>query len=164
MHLGSNPALLGFILRPTTVVPRHTYQNILDNGCYTINHITNSHTKQAHYTSAKFEEHISEFEACGFTEEYLFKFKAPFVKESNIKMAVKFKEAIPIQSNNTVLIVGQVHHLVIPDNIMNEQGELDLDVAGNVGISGLNTYYGITKVAKYPYARVQEVPSFKDEH
>ena len=39
VHLGSNPALLGFILRPTGEVPRHTYSNILENGFYTINHI-----------------------------------------------------------------------------------------------------------------------------
>ena len=27
-HLGSNPPLLGFFLRPTEIVPRHTYLNI----------------------------------------------------------------------------------------------------------------------------------------
>ena len=31
VHLGSNPALLGFILRPTTV-PRHSYQNMKETG------------------------------------------------------------------------------------------------------------------------------------
>ena len=29
-HLGSNPSLLGFIVRPT-IVPRDTYKNIMDN-------------------------------------------------------------------------------------------------------------------------------------
>ncbi|NNC86039.1 MAG: flavin oxidoreductase [Bacteroidia bacterium] len=163
VHLGSNPALLGFILRPTIDVPRHTYQNILDNSCYTINHVTAAHTHQAHYTSAKFDKHISEFEACGFTEEYLFGFNAPFVKESKIKMGMKFKEAIPIQSNNTVLIIGQVHHLVIPENVMNAEGQLDLDKADNAGISGLNNYYSLTKVANYPYARVHELPKFNSK-
>ena len=27
-HLGSNPPLLGFFLRPTEIVPRHTYLNL----------------------------------------------------------------------------------------------------------------------------------------
>ena len=31
VHLGSNPPLLGFILRPTTV-PRNTYQNLKETG------------------------------------------------------------------------------------------------------------------------------------
>jgi len=35
VHLGSNPAYLGYILRPTEEVRRHTYENILENGCFT---------------------------------------------------------------------------------------------------------------------------------
>ncbi len=38
IHLGSNPALLGFILRPTTV-PRHTYSNMKATGVFTLNAI-----------------------------------------------------------------------------------------------------------------------------
>jgi len=38
IHLGSSPALLGFVTRPTTV-PRNTYQNIKETGTYTINHV-----------------------------------------------------------------------------------------------------------------------------
>ena len=34
VHLGSNPPLLGFILRPN-VVPRNTYENIKEMGVYT---------------------------------------------------------------------------------------------------------------------------------
>ena len=34
IHLGSNPALLGFILRPQERVRRDTYNNILENGSY----------------------------------------------------------------------------------------------------------------------------------
>ena len=37
-HLGSNPALLSFIVRPT-IVPRDTYKNIIDNKFFTVNHI-----------------------------------------------------------------------------------------------------------------------------
>ncbi|MGB3607238.1 MAG: flavin oxidoreductase, partial [Psychroserpens sp.] len=33
-HIGSNPPLLGFICRPTTVM-RHTYENIKSTGFYT---------------------------------------------------------------------------------------------------------------------------------
>ena len=37
-HLGSDPALLSFIVRPTTV-PRDTYKNIMDNKIFTVNHV-----------------------------------------------------------------------------------------------------------------------------
>ena len=51
-HLGSNPPLLSFVLRPTTV-PRNTYENILETGKYTINHISKEQIEDAHHTSAK---------------------------------------------------------------------------------------------------------------
>ena len=51
-HLGSNPALLGFFLRPTTVL-RNTYENIKETGYYTLNHIHENIIEDAHHTSAK---------------------------------------------------------------------------------------------------------------
>ena len=29
-HLGANPSLIGFIMRPTDAVARHTYENIIN--------------------------------------------------------------------------------------------------------------------------------------
>ena len=68
VHLGSNPALIGFILRPEGKVRRHTYENILANNYYTINHLPNSKTENGHYTSAKFHSEESEFKHCNFIE------------------------------------------------------------------------------------------------
>ena len=161
VHLGSNPAYLGYILRPTEEVRRHTYENILDNGCFTVNHIHSSFIEQAHYTSAKFEKEISEFDVCGLTAEYLQDFKAPFVKESVLKMGLKHVESIPIQCNGTLMIVGEVQHLIIPDHAINELGYIDLGLIDDVGISGLNCYYELKKITAFPYARVSEVPNFK---
>ena len=70
VHLGSNPALLGFISRPQTPEVGHTLRNIKENGSYTINHIHPNFVKKAHYTSAKFSAEESEFELCGLTQEY----------------------------------------------------------------------------------------------
>jgi len=159
-HLGSNPPLLGFVLRPKDEVPRHSYENILESGCYTINHVHHSFPDKAHYSSAKFDQHISEFEACQLTEEYLFGFPAPFVKESKLKIGLQFVEQIPIAINNTILVIGEIQHLVIPDEAMDKEGQLDLDIAGSVGVSGLNSYYQVTKKHLFPYARPHELPPF----
>ena len=48
-HLGSDPALLGFIVRPTTV-PRHTYANIKETEYLTVNSITETMIEEAHHT------------------------------------------------------------------------------------------------------------------
>lgn len=160
VHLGSNPALLGFILRPTGEVPRHTHENIQANGVYTINHVHGSFIEQAHYTSAKFPREVSEFERCGFTEEYLADFPAPFVKESQLKLGMRFLQEVPIEINGTLMIIGEIAHLIIPDEVLNEKGYVDLAKLNNAGIGGLNTYYGLEKIGQFPYARVSEAPDF----
>ena len=160
VHLGSNPALLGFVLRPQGEVRRHTYENLLTQGEYTINHIHRSFIEQAHYTSAKFEKGVSEFTQCGFTEEYLPNFKAPFVEESKLKLGMRFLEEIPIKVNNTSMIIGEIAHLIVPDEAVNDQGYVNLEQLEGVGIGGLNNYYGFEQIGSFPYARVKEVPDF----
>jgi flavin reductase (DIM6/NTAB) family NADH-FMN oxidoreductase RutF len=160
VHLGSSPALLGFILRPEGEVPRHTMENIEQTGYYTINHIHESFISNAHYTSAKFDAHISEFEACNLTEQYLEGFSAPFVKESQIKIAMKFADIIPIPLNNTSLVIGEIEHILIPDTVISPNGRLNLSAANSVGISGLNRYYSLKMESEFPYARVDELPKF----
>ena len=88
VHLGSNPPLLGFISRPKGTEFGHTYRNIEENGEYTINHVHPEFVKNAHYTSAKFDENISEFKRCNLSEEYIKGFKAPFLKESTFKIGI----------------------------------------------------------------------------
>jgi flavin reductase (DIM6/NTAB) family NADH-FMN oxidoreductase RutF len=161
VHLGSNPALLGFIVRPSGEEVRHTYENIKQTCCYTINQVHTSFAGQAHYTSAKFERGISEFEACGLTEEYVDGFAAPFVKESVLKIGLELRQEIPIELNGTTLIIGEVAHLILPDDAVDKEGHLNLQQLGAVGISGLNSYYSLHKLAQYPYARPDEVPHFQ---
>lgn len=160
VHLGSNPPLIGFMMRPQGDIPRNTYQNIIDTGYYTINHIHPEFVERAHYTSAKFDENVSEFERCKLTEQYIEAFKAPFVKESTFKMGLKFQQEIKIEINNTSLIIGEIIYLQIPDIAINEASEIDLSATNGVGISGLNSYYSLKKIAQHPYARVHETPNF----
>lgn len=160
VHLGSQPALLGFIMRPAGEVPRHTYDNILQNGYYTINHIHEPFIKNAHYTSAKFDIGTSEFDSCGLTSEYIDDFKAPFVKESRLKIGMRFVQEIDIELNNTKLIIGEIHQLIMPNECF-VHDDIDLSIINNVGISGLNTYYALNKLERLPYARLGEVPNFK---
>ncbi|WP_373943058.1 flavin reductase [Polaribacter sejongensis] len=159
VHLGSSPALLGFITRPQTAEVGHTIANIQENEVYTINHIHQDFIKNAHYTSGKFDVDTSEFKRCNLTEEYIEDFKAPFVKESNFKIGMRFVEAIDIKHNETKLIIGEIEKLIFPDDAMVD-GDIDLEATESIGISGLNSYYSLKKVAKHPYVRIDEVPDF----
>jgi len=158
VHLGSNPAYLGFILRPTGDVPRHTYENILETEVYTINSVPSSMAEKAHYTSGKFGKDESEFEHCHIEPEYIEGFQAPFVKHSPIKLGMKLQDQIPIKLNGTSMIIGSIEHLIIPDEIVAKNGYVDLDQAKVAGISGLNTYYNLEKIDQYPFVRDNSVP------
>lgn len=160
LHLGSHPPLIGFVARPKSEDSGHTLSNIERNGVYTINHIHPGFIQRAHYTSAKFNQAISEFERCGLSEEYIEGFQAPFVKESTVKMGMTLREMIPIKINGTTLVIGEIAHLVLPDTAM-EKGDIDLEELQSTGISGLNSYYQLKKVAQYPYVRIDEVPNFE---
>ncbi len=159
VHLGSNPALLGFVSRPQSADVGHTYRNIQANGVYTINHIHPEFIKNAHYTSAKFDLAVSEFERCNLSVENSKNFKAPFVKESKFKMGVRYKEALDIKQNGTILVIGEIEHLILPDTSLVDD-DIDLEATNSVGISGLNSYYSLNKIEKHPYVRVYEVPEF----
>lgn len=160
MHIGSDPALLGFILRPHQELRRDTFENIKESGVYTINHVHHTILVNAHYTSAKLDVEESEFQKCNLTEEYLHTCEAPFVAESFIKMEMKFVEQLEIKSNNTSLIIGEIQHVYVPNGVMNEKGYLNLDLTKNVVVSGLNRYYSVKHIMDLPYARPKEMPGF----
>ncbi|MAD97027.1 MAG: flavin oxidoreductase [Flavobacteriaceae bacterium] len=138
-HLGSKPPTLGFILRPTTV-PRNTYQNILDTGVFTINHIHKNIIEDAHHTSAKYDADISEFDQTNLFEEYKGEFEAPFVKGCPIQMAMSFVEEVYIASNDVKMIVGRIKELYIDDQLLQDDGFIDLSKGEVMSIIGLDGY------------------------
>ncbi|PZR40718.1 MAG: hypothetical protein DI538_03305 [Azospira oryzae] len=160
VHISASPALIGFVVRPVTE-EHHTYRNLMETGYYTINHVHKSFLKQAHYTSAKFTDEESEFNMCGFTEERIAHFPSPFVQESKIKLGLKLKEDITIQQNGTHLIVGEIQHILIDDSVVEQDGQLDLEQAHDVCVTGLNQYSSVTKLKKLPQAQREELPDFK---
>lgn len=138
-HLGSSPPTLGFILRPTTV-PRNTHKNIKDLGYFTINHIWEDVIEDAHHTSAKYPDEISEFEMTDLEPEFKGNFKAPFVKGAPVQMSMKFIEEIYVPSNDVMLIVSQIQELYIEDKLLEEDGLINLSKGNVATINGLDTY------------------------
>jgi len=162
VHIGAAPPLIGFVMRPVTV-ERHTYANIVETGYYTINHVHKSFVKNAHFTSASFSKEQSEFDTCNLTEHYANDFPAPFVQESRIKFGLSLKEDILIKENGTRLIVGQIEHILINDEIVETDGQLDLEKAHDVCVTGLNQYSSVSKFKKFGAAYVENVPHFNQK-
>jgi len=138
-HLGSNPPTLGFILRPTTV-PRNTHKNLKNLGYFTINHIWEAIFEDAHHTSAKYPDDISEFDMTNLEPEFKGNFKAPFVKNAPVQMAMKFVEEIFVPSNDVMLVVAQIEELYVKDELLQKDGLINLSKGNVVTINGLDTY------------------------
>lgn len=138
-HLGSNPPTLGFILRPTTV-PRNTHKNLKDLGYFTINHIWEAIFEDAHHTSAKYPEDVSEFDMTNLEPEFKGEYNAPFVKNAPVQMAMKFVEEIYVPSNDVMLVVAQIEELYVKDELLQKDGLINLSKGNVVTINGLDTY------------------------
>lgn len=155
VHYGSSPAILGFVLRPTTVV-RNTYNNIKETGYYTINAINEAMIEEAHHTSAKYPSEISEFDKTTLSEEFKNNFHAPFVAESPLQIGMKFLEEHHIKANGTILVLGEVTDLYFNDNMLSEDGFLNLSKEKVAAINGLDTYMVAENYTRLSYQRLKE--------
>ena len=159
-HLGSNPPTLGFIVRPTSV-PRDTYKNILESGIFTINHVYEDILEDAHHTSAKYEEEISEFDITELEAEYHNDCIAPFVKGSPVQMEMRFVEQYHIKSNNVIHIIAEIKNLYVKDDILQEDGFLDLAKGKVAAINGLDAYAVAKNNSRFNYQRPKKLKTMK---
>lgn len=151
-HIGAHPPLLGLIVRPHSV-SRHTLENIQETGYYTINHVNKSIYQQAHQTSARYDKTTSEFEATELTQQYLQQFPAPFVEQSRIQLGMKFREQHHLSINATELIIGEIVLINIKDDVVSENGYVDIEKAGSLSVSSLNSYHLTELLSHMRYAR-----------
>jgi flavin reductase (DIM6/NTAB) family NADH-FMN oxidoreductase RutF len=153
VHLGADPALIGFVNRPMAAAP-HTLSNIQETGFYTVNLVTESMYKQAHQTSAKYPDGVSEFEMTGLTPEFKEGCTAPFVAESPVQYVLKLEQVIPIELNGTYFVIGSLQSAYVTAGIQEEDGFLDLAKAGIITSLGTSGYYKTEKIDNLPYAKV----------
>lgn len=151
-HLGADPALIGFISRPHTVT-RDTLENIDQTGFYTINHCNQQIYQQGHQTAARYPADTSEFAATGLSEEYSEALPAPYVAESELKLGIELQQVQTIELNQTVLVIGQIIEVIVPEKAIEEDGQIDIESLGSVCVSGLDRYHTTNELQRLPYAK-----------
>lgn len=156
-HIGANPPLCGLVFRPDSV-ERHTLSNIETTGFYTINQLSEEIYTKAHQTSARYPKDQSEFEATGLTPEFREGFQAPFVAESVLRFGLELREKIPLALNGTILVIGQITDVWLPDGILQADGFVDLEQAGTLTCSGLDSYHRTQRIARLSYAKPDSWP------
>lgn len=153
IHLGSNPPLFGLKFRPQTVA-RHTLENILETKVFTINHVDKAILDAAHQSSAKYAREQSEFEKTSLNKIYLDEFKAPYVLQSSIKMAMSYREHHKIKSNDTIFLVAELMTAYIEEQHLTKDYSIQLDHLEIVALNGLYNYYQAKHITKKDYAKI----------
>ena len=152
-HLGSDPALIGFILRPTTV-PRNTYKNIKETEYFTVNHITADMIADAHHTSSNYDETISEFDKTNLESEYIDQIQFPFVKGSPVRLLCKYLNEYEIKENGVLHIIASIETIYHDANLVaGKEYFLQLDKAKVVTVNGLDGYCLPTLIDRFEYSR-----------
>jgi flavin reductase (DIM6/NTAB) family NADH-FMN oxidoreductase RutF len=159
--MGSAPPLLGILIRPRAR-PRHTLENILATGEYTLNHIHPEFLSQAHQTSAHYPREISEFQATGLKALYREGISAPFVLDSRVQISMKLREHLPIALNGTELVIGEVTGIWALHSALDlQEGLIQLTETQSVAVGGLDQYYGLERLSRFQYAKPELPPRTK---
>ena len=162
VHLGSNPAQMGMVLRPPGE-DAHTYNNLLAMGQCTFNHIGVEWVTKAHQCSAQYPADISEFEAVGLTPcgeqgEWM----APAVQEAGVRMGLTLTEDM-VLPNRCHFMVLDIQWVEVVSKALAKDGYVDLSAAGTAAISGLDGYHDTRHLGRLSYAKTdREVEVLKD--
>ena len=152
IHIGSNPALLGFFTRPISVI-RNTYSNIKSTKYFTINHVHHDILADAHHTSAKYKPEISEFDVTNLEPEYKPQHSAPFVVNSPLQLSMEFVEEYHIEANNTILVISKINDLYVKGELIENDGFINLSKGKIATINGLDGYAIPKLKARFNYQR-----------
>jgi flavin reductase (DIM6/NTAB) family NADH-FMN oxidoreductase RutF len=112
--------------------------------------------KDAHHTAANYDEYISEFSKTNLTESYLDDFHAPYVSQSSIKLGCRYINEYEIKENGCLLIIGAIEHIYLSDDILEEDGWVNLEKASTVSIIGLDGYALPKLLNRFNYAKPNE--------
>ncbi len=152
IHVGAAPPLMGMLMRPHTV-PRHSLENLLDTGCWTLNAVTRDMHRAAHLASARWPREVSEFDGVGLTPAWSDGHAAPYVAESPVQIGLTLAEQ-HVLGNGCIFVVGAVVRVRLGPDALAADGQLDLNALKLVAASGLDEYHVAESLGRLPYAKV----------
>ena len=86
-------------------------------------------------------------------------FYAPFVKQCNIQIGLKFKERVNISINQTSIIIGQINQVHLSPNIVFTDGMVDIEKAETIAGIGLDSYHTTQSLIRLNYAKPNKQPT-----
>jgi flavin reductase (DIM6/NTAB) family NADH-FMN oxidoreductase RutF len=137
------PLIIISIGKKDKYVKKDTLKNIEEVGEFVINIVTKELVDKMNITALPFDEEIDEFKKAGLTPEKSKFVKAPRVKESPIHIECKKFQIIEIGKMG--LVLGEIVNLHVRDDLLTEDGYIDIEKINLVGRLGGNKYCLINK-------------------
>jgi flavin reductase (DIM6/NTAB) family NADH-FMN oxidoreductase RutF len=113
--------------------------------------------EEAHHTSAKYDEAISEFDQTLLEAEYKIGWYAPFVKGSPVALGCRYLNEYYIEENGCVLIIAAIEHIFIENKLLKDDGWVKLESGKVVAINGLDGYTLPRLQQRIEYARPRKI-------
>lgn len=159
--MGSNPPICVFspVLRGRDGSAKHTLDNVKEVPEVVINIVNYDMVQQTSLASTEYPKEVNEFVKAGFTPINSDKIKPPRVKEAPVQLECKVNQIIPLgnQGGAGTLVIAEVLVIHINENILDNDGKVDIFKIDQVARLGGNWYSRITKDSLFEVAK----PLFK---
>ncbi len=78
---------------------------------------------------------------------------APFVKGAPVQLHMEFREEHHFKINGTIMIIGEIMGMYVKNELLGEDGFIDLSEGNVCAINGLDAYTTPRLKARLPYQR-----------
>ena len=119
----SNLPMLGLGIRPH----RYSYGLIERSGEFVVNIPTKDILKETDFCGTVSGKDVDKFSQTGLTPEPAEKVKPPLIKECPVNIECLVKKKIPLGVHH--LFLGEIVHVHVDQNILNEKGRIDFNRA-----------------------------------
>ncbi len=119
-------------------------RNIIEQGEFVVNLVSHSIAEKMVACSIDFPEHTSEFEEAGFTPRPSKKISPPGIAESPVNFECRLFDTQSLPRNRT-LITGEILHMHIDDNVIDEKMHINVEKLDLVGRMHGGGWYSTTR-------------------
>jgi flavin reductase (DIM6/NTAB) family NADH-FMN oxidoreductase RutF len=137
--------------------PKDTLRNILDTGEFVANIVSESMAHAQNVCAQPWPADTDEFEVSGLTPAPSKIVRAPAVLESRVNFECKLFQATPLPRSSYTLCVGEVVHIRVAEEVMEESGRINLGALKPVGRLVGNGYCRISDAFTLDYDSLAEV-------
>jgi len=120
--------------------PKDTLRNILDTGEFVANIVSEDLAKAQDACSEDYPPEIDEFQVSGLTPAPSVRIGAPTVLESRVNFECRLFQAIPLPKSTSTLVLGEVVHMRVAEEVMDASGRVNLAKLAPVGRIVGNAY------------------------